>query len=138
MTASAAIHGWLTNMRRYAGSTPSLAWLIAPRLNTSKAATACGPKGRLHSCIAVWIGQCKETRRLHKLAAEIKRGEDDIRPPHAEEMTIEERDEAMVSKTMELLGAATNILVICGESHRAGVEKRLKGHGLKVESLCYR
>jgi hypothetical protein len=33
----------------------------------------------------------------------------------------------MVSNTMELLGAATNILVICGESHRSGVEKRLKG-----------
>jgi len=61
----------------------------------------------------------------------------DIRPPHAEVMTIEERDEAMAANTMEILGIATNMLVICGERHRAGVGQRIKGQGFRVESFCF-
>jgi len=58
----------------------------------------------------------------------------DIRPPHANEMTIEQCDAAMAEKTVEALGSATDVLVICGEVHREGLSKRLEGYGLHVKS----
>ena len=61
----------------------------------------------------------------------------DIRPPHAEEITTEQRDEAMARSTMEVLGPANSVLVICGESHRLGVCRHLENYGLRVESFCF-
>lgn len=61
----------------------------------------------------------------------------DIRAPNAEELTIEQRDEAMVTKVMEILGTTGSVLVIVGEDHRAGVEERLRNHGLTVKSLRF-
>jgi pheromone shutdown protein TraB len=62
---------------------------------------------------------------------------DDIRTPHAEDMSIEERDAAMAAKVKEILGDADSILVIVGEDHRAGVVQRLNGEGLSVECLHF-
>jgi hypothetical protein len=58
----------------------------------------------------------------------------DVRPPNAEKMTVAERDKAMAAKTMESLGSATSVLVICGERHRAGVTAHLTNYGLRGES----
>jgi uroporphyrinogen-III synthase len=40
----------------------------------------------------------------------------------------------MATKTIESLGSAKSVLVICGEKHRAGLAARLADHGLRVES----
>jgi pheromone shutdown protein TraB len=61
----------------------------------------------------------------------------DMRHPQADKMTIEERDEAMAAKVMDVLGPAKNVLVICGEDHRIGVEARLKNQGLCTESFRF-
>ena len=46
----------------------------------------------------------------------LNRNHVDIRPPNADRMTIAQRDKAMATKTIESLGSAKNVLVICGES----------------------
>jgi pheromone shutdown protein TraB len=61
----------------------------------------------------------------------------DIRAPNAEKMTIEQRDEAMAAKIMEVLGIAERALVIVGEDHRLGVVRRVKEKGPTVESLRF-
>jgi pheromone shutdown protein TraB len=57
----------------------------------------------------------------------------DIRAPNADKMTIEQRDDVMAAKTMEVLGIAERVLVIVGEDHRSGVVQRLKDKGLIVD-----
>lgn len=61
----------------------------------------------------------------------------DIRPPYAEKMTVAERDEAMAAKTIESLGSAKSVLVICGEKHSAGLTAHLANHQLLVESRLF-
>src|SRR6267378_830537 len=56
----------------------------------------------------------------------------DIRAPNAAEMSIEQRDETMVAKVMELLGTADSAVVIVGEDHRAGVAQRISEKDLAV------
>lgn len=58
----------------------------------------------------------------------------DIRAPNADELTIEQRDEAMAARTVEVSGEADSILVIVGEAHRNGVAGRLADQGFDVES----
>lgn len=54
---------------------------------------------------------------------------------NADELSlVEQRDEAMVARVMEILGVAKSVLVIVGEDHRAGVAQRLGEQGLLVES----
>jgi uncharacterized glyoxalase superfamily protein PhnB len=50
---------------------------------------------------------------------------------------VEQRDEAMVSKFLEIVGAAKSALVIVGEDHRHGVAQRLSEQGLHVQSLAF-
>jgi len=52
-------------------------------------------------------------------------------------MSIEQRDETMVAKVMELLGAADSAVVIVGEDHRAGVAQRISEKDLAVKSVCF-
>jgi pheromone shutdown protein TraB len=59
----------------------------------------------------------------------------DIRVDAEKMPKVEDRDEAMVAKTLEELGPANSVLVIVGEGHRAGVAERLAKKGLFVESL---
>jgi pheromone shutdown protein TraB len=61
----------------------------------------------------------------------------DIRAPNAAEMSMEERDEAMVRKVMEVLGNADSVVVIVGENHRAGVAQRLSESRLDVKSFHF-
>jgi len=61
----------------------------------------------------------------------------DIRAPNAAEMSIEQRDETMVAKVMELLGTADSAVVIVGEDHRAGVAQRISEKDLAVKSVCF-
>jgi pheromone shutdown protein TraB len=61
----------------------------------------------------------------------------DIRAPNAAEMSIEQRDDAMAAKIMEVLGEADSIVVIVGEAHRQGVAQRLSENDLDVESFCF-
>jgi pheromone shutdown protein TraB len=61
----------------------------------------------------------------------------DIRAPNAAEMSIEQRDEAMAGKVMEVLGTADSIVVIVGEDHRAAVAQRLSENGLAVKSFHF-
>jgi len=59
----------------------------------------------------------------------------DIRAPNAAEMSIEQRDETMVAKVMELLGTADSAVVIVGEDHRAGVAQRISEKDLAGSSI---
>jgi pheromone shutdown protein TraB len=61
----------------------------------------------------------------------------DIRAPNAAGMSIKQRDEAMATKVMEVLGEADSVVVIVGEVHRAGVEKLLRDQELSVESMRF-
>jgi pheromone shutdown protein TraB len=61
----------------------------------------------------------------------------DIRSPNAENMSIDERDEAMSAKIMEVVGDADSVLVIVGEDHRAGVTERLRDQNIMVGSLAF-
>jgi len=77
---------------------------------------------------------------IAKLIADEHRGSlthVDIRPLHADEMTIDESDDAMAAKVMEILGPATSVLVICGKKHRAGLSSRLQGRRLDVKSQYF-
>ena len=59
----------------------------------------------------------------------------DIRATNASEMSIAERDEAMVTRVIQVLGSAESVLVIVGEDHRNGVAEMLRSQGLAVQSL---
>ncbi len=61
----------------------------------------------------------------------------DIRAPNAAEMSVEQRDEAMATKVMEVLGEADSIVVIVGEDHRQGVAQRLSESDLAVKSFHF-
>src|SRR5713101_2727386 len=54
----------------------------------------------------------------------------DIRAPNAEELTVEQRDDAMAAKITDVLKTAESAVVIVGEDHREGVSQRLKAAGL--------
>lgn len=61
----------------------------------------------------------------------------DIRAKNADELTIEQRDEAMATRTVEVSGETDSILVIVGEAHRNGVAERLADQGFDVESESF-
>jgi len=50
---------------------------------------------------------------------------------------VEQRDEAMASKIIEILGTARSVLAVVGEDHREGVAQRLREQGLLVESFRF-
>lgn len=61
----------------------------------------------------------------------------DIRVDADEMPLVQQRDEAMVARIMEILGVTKSALVIVGEDHRVGVAQRLREQGLLVESLRF-
>jgi hypothetical protein len=61
----------------------------------------------------------------------------DIRPPNADELSSEQRDEAMSKKILEIIKDGEEAVVIVGESHREGVATRLKDAGLSVDSVRF-
>jgi hypothetical protein len=61
----------------------------------------------------------------------------DIRPPNADELTIEQRDGAMAGKIIATLKDGEDAIVIVGDSHREGVERLLKEAGLAVDSVRF-
>ncbi|MGA2481548.1 MAG: hypothetical protein ABSF92_00340 [Candidatus Acidiferrales bacterium] len=61
----------------------------------------------------------------------------DIRVNADEMPLVEQRDEAMAAKIMEILGDAESVLVVVGEDHREGVVQRLRKQGLLVGSLRF-
>jgi pheromone shutdown protein TraB len=61
----------------------------------------------------------------------------DVRPPNAADLTIEQRDEAMATKILQILKVGEEAIVIVGDSHREGVATRLKNAGLSVESIQF-
>jgi hypothetical protein len=67
------------------------------------------------------------------VADEVEIAHVDIRTDADVLTTIEERDEAMVQKIVEISQDEDNIMVIVGESHREGVAQRLRDKGFTVE-----
>jgi hypothetical protein len=61
----------------------------------------------------------------------------DIRPANADDLTIAECDEAMSKMTLEILGAATSVLLICGLKHAPGLQRRLGENGLHVDPIRF-
>lgn len=61
----------------------------------------------------------------------------DMRAPHAEKMTIEQRDQAMAAKITQALQHHQSVLVICGEKHRIALSAALAAIGVAVESRCF-
>jgi hypothetical protein len=61
----------------------------------------------------------------------------DIRADATKLPLVEERDEAMASKVVQILESAESLLVIVGEEHRVGVSARLEKQGLAVKSITF-
>ena len=61
----------------------------------------------------------------------------DIRSPNADALTIEQRDDAMATKILQILKGGEEAIVIVGDTHREGVVTRLKNAGLLVESIQF-
>jgi hypothetical protein len=61
----------------------------------------------------------------------------DIRPPHADELTIPQRDEVMSEKILETIKDGEEAIVIVGEDHRKGVAGRLEEAGLSVDCIRF-
>jgi len=61
----------------------------------------------------------------------------DIRAPNADKLTIEQRDEAMTTRTVNVSGEDDSILVIVGEAHKNAVAGRLADQGFDVESESF-
>jgi hypothetical protein len=59
----------------------------------------------------------------------------DVRAEEGNAEAIAKRDVAMTEKILSVRGDAESVLVIVGESHRAGVVERLKNVGWTVESF---